>query len=120
MRDYIKKQLARCAFADLSNFDETINTYHIPKYTKPRYEVGKCYLIRLPNYLINNPNTLLATNWNKGNAPRHEVYKAYVNKMMGSHIYVDCLAFNMELRQDMSDMWSGWLDINELTQLSKL
>lgn len=120
MREYIKKQLAQCTFVDLSNFDATTNTYHIPKYTKPKYDVGKCYLIKLPKYLIDNTTSLLATNWNNGNTPHHDVYKAYVNKIIGTHIYVDCLAFDTVLQQDMQDMWSGWLDINELTQLVKL
>lgn len=115
--EIIKAQLKKCAFADLSHYDESANVYHIPKYTKPKYDVGRCYLIRVSKNILNNPTSLLATNWNNGNYPKAEYYKAYVNKTMGSYIYVDCLAYNYETKQDLTEMFSGWLDINELQQL---
>lgn len=117
---YILNQLKKCVFADLSNFDPTSQIYHIPKYTKPKYDTNKCYLIKLPKSIINNSSSILATNWNNGTFPTREYYKAYVNKTMGSYIYVDCLAYDYQTKQDLSDMWSGWLDINELQQLSTL
>jgi len=39
---------------------------------------------------------------------------------MGSYIYVDCLAYDYQNQQDLSSMWFGWLDVNELQQLSIL
>lgn len=120
IRPYIQKQLKKCIFAKLDTFDEKTNTYHIAKYTKPKYEVGKGYLIQIPKYLINNTTSVLATNWNNGRSPQNEYYKAYVNKFKGSYIYVDCLAYDYQTKQDLSNMWSGWLDINELQQLSTL
>ena len=62
IRPYIQRQLNKCSFVKLDNFDEETNTYHIAKYTKPKYEVGKGYLIQIPKYLINNAASILATN----------------------------------------------------------
>lgn len=116
----IEEQLKKCQFADLTNFDEATNTYHISKYAKPIYTAGCCYLIKLPGELIKNPTTILAVNWNHGTAPQHEYYKAYVNKTLGKMIYCDCLAYDFENRKDLSIMFSGWFDTETLTQIAKL
>lgn len=120
MREFIKKQLERCVFANLNNFDPKSNSYLIPKYTKPKYDLGKCYLIKLPGHIINNPQSVLATNWNGGNFPSHAYYKAYVSKQASNYIYVDCLAFDFETGCDLNIMWSGWLDATELIQIATL
>lgn len=101
---FIEKQLEKVMIADLSNFDLQTNTYKIPKYTKPHYEVGKCYLIQLPKNIINNTTCILATNWNNHIMPDHEYYKAYVNKTIGTYAYFDCLAYDFDTKQDLTTM----------------
>ena len=116
----IEQQLKNCVFADLRKYDAENNIYYIPRYTKPQYSIGKCYLIKLPGNIVNNPNSILATNWNNGTTPKHESYKAYVSKLIGKVAYMDCLAFDWENKVDLNDMWSGYLDTDELTQLGEI
>ena len=118
IRESIKKQLEACTFADLTNFDQNTNTYYIPKYNKPIYELNKCYLIKIPNCLIADTTSVLATNWNKNTAPQAEYIKAFVSKILGKMIYVDCVAYDFETKQDTNLYWSGWLPINEITQVA--
>ena len=49
-----------------------------------------------------------------------EYYKAYISKIMGSYIYCDCLAFNWETKTDLSEMYSGWFNVDDITQIAKL
>lgn len=120
MQEFIKKQLEKCVFANLENFDNATNTYHIPKYTKPKYELGRCYLIKIPGHILGNPQSVLASNWNRGTFPIYPYYKAYVSKQSGQYVYVDCLAFNFDTGTDINSMWSGWLDTTELVQVAIL
>lgn len=117
----VKQQLEHCSYADLTHFDSVTNTYFIPKYTKPKYDVGKCYLVKVMREFVNNPTTILATNWNKGTSPMHEYLKVYVSKIVGKMIYVDAIYFDSTLNQDIpGEMWSGYLDVDNLTQLAQL
>jgi len=120
MRDIIKQQLQKVCFADLNNFDRTTGTFHIKKYSKPKYEIGKCYLIKLPPDVIGNVNSVVAVNWNRGKCPMNEYYKAYVSKAVGTYIYVDCLAYDFDNRKDLTAMWSGYLDTTTLTQIATI
>lgn len=120
MRKIVLEQLKKISFANLDNFDEKSLTFYIPKYTKPKYDIGKCYLIKLAPELVNNANTIATTNWNNGSFPKNQYYKAYVSNIIGAMVKVDCLAFDYETRQDLSNMWSGWLPIKEITQLATI
>ena len=116
----IKEQLEKCQFADLNNYDSRTNTFLIRKYCKPTYELNHCYLVRLPNSIINNGDSVLAVNWNAGAFPRTQYLKIYISKAMGPMIYVDSIGFDFETKQDLTLMWSGWLNTSELTQISAL
>lgn len=120
--EIIKKQLASCNYADLSDYDPNTRTYHIRKYTKPKYDPGCCYLVKLNLNLVNNTDSVLAANWNNGRAPTHQYYKIYVNKIMPAYqlIDVDARVFDWEHQADGDEMFSGWLPINEITQLAKI
>jgi len=120
MREIIKAQLEHCSYANLSNYDEKTNTYLIPKYSKPRYDLGKMYLIQVPGSLVNNSTSVLASNWNNGTSPKMPYLKIYVSQVMGKMIRVDSIAFNQETNQDTSIMWSGWLPTEEITQIAIL
>ena len=122
MSDYIKNQLKKCVWANLNNYDEETNTYFIPQYTKPQYKINNCYIIKLPLSFINNPNTVLATNWNNGTSPSYRYLKIYVSKTMSTLIYVDSIPVDPNTKQEitgsLSSMWSGWLDTNLLEQIA--
>jgi len=120
MRETIKKQLEAVVYADLSNFDEKTNTYYIPKYSKPKYEVKGCYLIKVANEIVNNPDSVIATNWNHGTAPSCQYLKIYVSKTMGRMVYVDGVGYDYTTKTDLNYMWSGWLPIDGMLQLTVL
>jgi hypothetical protein len=120
IRKLIQDQLDRCQFANLNNYDPKTNTFYIKKYSKPTYETGKCYLIKLPLEIVNKTDSVLAVNWNNGNAPKTQYLKIYISKSLGKMIYVDSISFDFDNKVDLSFMWSGWLDSEELTQITVL
>lgn len=120
IRPYIKEQLKKCSFADLSNYDEKSQTFFIPKYTKPTYDLNKCYLIEIADYLINNKTNLIAVNWNNSTAPAYKYLKIYVSKLLDKMIYVDTLAYDIVNNQDINNYWSGWLSIDDIKQLARI
>ena len=120
MNKIIQQQLEKTQIANLTNFNSETNSYIIPKYSQPRYEVGKCYIVKLSPDIINNTNSVLATNWNAGIAPVAAYYKIYVNTAAGKMIKVDGLEYNFEQQIDGTSMFSGWLNIDDLTQLKAI
>ena len=120
IRPIIKEQLEKCQFANLNNYDPNTNTFMIKKYSQPTYELNHCYLIRLPNGIVNNSDSVLAVNWNNGTFPRSQYLKIYISKTLGNMIYVDSIGFDFETKQDLNLMWSGWLNTSELTQIATL
>ena len=120
IRQVIKEQLEKCQFADLNNYDPNTNTFLIRKYCKPTYELNHCYLVKLPLNIINAGDSVLAVNWNSGSFPKTQYLKVYVSKIMGNMIYVDSIGFDFNTKQDLTLMWSGWLNTSELTQIAAL
>ena len=120
IRPIIKEQLEKCQFADLNNYNPNTNTFTIRKYSKPTYEMNHCYLVRLPDSIVNNTDSVLAVNWNNGTFPRTQYLKVYISKIMGTMIYVDSIGFDFDIKQDLNLMWSGWLNTSELTQIAAL
>ena len=116
----IKKVLEQCIYADLTDFDENTNTYHIKKYSKKVYKIQSCYLVKISDYIVKNPNSVVATNWNNGKAPQVNYMKIFVSKILGQNIYIDGLGFDFETKQDTNYMWSGWLPISDLEQITAL
>lgn len=116
LRKYIKDQLDKCNFADLSNFDPENNTFLIKKYSKPVYSLQHCYLVSLLPQLL-QPNSVLAINWNAGAVPPYQTLKIYVSKVLGRMLYVDSVAYDINSQKD-GPIWSGWLPIDEITQLA--
>lgn len=120
IRSIIKEQLEKCQFADLNNYDTRTNTFIVRKYSKPTYELNHCYLVRVPLAIVNVADSVLAVNWNNGTFPRAQYLKIYVSKILGNMIYVDSIGFDFETKQDLTVMWSGWLNTSELTQIAAL
>lgn len=107
--------------ADLSHYDEVKHTYNIPKFNEFKYEVDKCYLIHLDkSLLINDPNSLLISNWNKGSVPPSEYMKVDVSKILGKMIYINGLGYNPDTNEDYDDVWSGWLPTSLIEMISLL
>ena len=120
IRPIIKEQLEKCQFADLNNYDSNSNIFYIRKYCKPTYELNHCYLVRLPLSIVDAPDSILAVNWNNSSCPKTQYLKIYISKIMGTMIYVDSIGFDFNTKQDLSLMWSGWLDSTQLVQIAAL
>lgn len=116
----IKELLKHCGYANLNNYDAETMTYHIPKYAKPQFQIGKCYLVKVSKAIVKNPNSVMATNWNSGKAPQFEYLKIYISKALGTNIYVDSAGYDYENKKDLDYIWSGWLNTNDLEQLMSL
>lgn len=120
IRPIIQKQLDKVAFADLSNYNAETNTFIIPKYSKPLYDVQGCYLVKVAKDIVGNTDSALAANWNNSTAPRFEYLKIFVTKKMGGMIYVNSFGYDIDTKQDLMIAWNGWLPTNDLTQLEIL
>ena len=120
MRDLIRQQLQNCSYANLNNFDPATNTFIIPKYSKPQFILGNMYLVQLSNAVVNQTNSVIASNYNNGTAPAYSYLKIFVSKSLGKMIYVDSLGFDIQTKQDINEMWSGWLPTEELTIISQI
>jgi hypothetical protein len=70
--------------------------------------------------IVNAADSVLAVNWNNGTCPKTQYLKIYISKAIGTMIYVDSIGFDFDTKQDLSMMWSGWLDSVQLTQISAL
>ena len=116
----VEAQLKRVNYADLSNYDEATGVFTIPKYSKPKFDVGKMYIVQVASELVNNGGSVIAANWNNGTSPKGQCLKIYVSKMAGKMIYVDSLVFDLATKSDTSIIWSGWLPTEQLTQISAL
>ena len=116
----VLEQLKKVNYADLNHYDKETNTYMIPKYSKPKYDVGKMYVVKIPLDILNMPNSALATNWNNGTYPRSEYLKIYVSKMVGKMLYVDSVGFDPLQNKDLNCIWSGYLPAEELIQMQAL
>lgn len=117
MNKIIEEQLKKIQVATIIQDTKNKNIYKIPKYCKPTYIINKYYIVRLDKNIINNTTSILATNWNNGRAPKAEYYKIYVNNIIGKMIKVDGLEYDYINKCDKAQIFSGWLDINDLTQL---
>ena len=114
----VETQLKKCSYADLSHFDEAKGVFNIPKYSKPKFDIGKMYIIQVANELVDNNSSVIATNWNSGTSPKSQFLKIYVSKMVGKMIYVDSLVFNIDTKSDTNITWSGWLPTEQITQIA--
>jgi hypothetical protein len=78
------------------------------------------YLVQLPLELVNNTSSVVASNWNNGTAPKFQYLKVYVSRLLGKMVYVDSIGYDVNTRQDINTLWSGWLPTEEIMQLATL
>lgn len=118
----IKEQLNKVREADLSNFDESTNTYFIPKKINIPIKENNFYLIELNDCLLTNSPSLegLINNWNQGNIPNSKYYNAEVIIKINNMIKINGLEFNPELNRIGTKVWNGWLPIEEIKIIKQL
>jgi len=122
MRQLVKDQLNSCVFADLSDTVEYKDCYviRIPKYNKPKYDIGRMYVITVGNEIVNNTTSDFSITKNNGTAPKTPCLKIYVSKQHGKLIYVNSIGFDAKAYQDLPNIWSGWLPLDNIGLLAKL
>ena len=112
----IKDQLEKVEVAKVGAYDPIKKMYVIPKHTEATFEVNHCYLIRLDKTLLNpNSNDILVDNWNQGSYPKHEYMKVSVVQKLSTNIKVDGLYYDPITKQDINELWSGWLPVDQLS-----
>lgn len=121
MNKHIKEQLNQVKLANIPNFDDNTTHIFIKKQTTIKIEEDSCYLIKL-NSTITNPSltSTLSSNWNNGSVPNHSYYKVDIQKIMSHMIKVVGVAYDYDNNRDLTDMWCGWLPIDEIEIISKL
>lgn len=121
MNKHIKDQLNQVKIARVPEFNEDTTHIFIKKQTTIKIEEDCCYLIKL-NSSITNPTTTstLASNWNNGSIPSHSYYKVDIQKIMAHMIKVTGVAYDYDNQKDLTDMWCGWLPLDEIEVISKL
>lgn len=114
----ILDQLSKVELADLSHFDNETNSYFIPKRCDIKIEEDCCYLIEIKESLY--LNQVLAINWNNGTFPKDKYLKIDVSKIMPKMIKVVSIGYDPTLNKDLSNFWSGWLTLADISVIQKL
>ena len=96
----IEEQLKKIENADLSNFNAAENTYYIPKKHEIRIEENCCYIIKLKPTAFEQ--SVVTTNWNNGNVPKAEFYKADISRKMSGMIKIMGMAYDNAHDQDLN------------------
>ena len=113
----IEEQLKKVIYADLSHYDESTNTYYIPKIDKEKLEVNKSYIIHIKDSLYNND--VLKFNYNNGRVPPYKDYLVDIVSIIGKNIKVNAVRYDSEKDKVLNDMWSGYLTINDIDVVKK-
>ena len=116
----ILKQLDKLKIAHINNFDELKNCYHISKIKEIEFDINKTYLVELNDVLLSSGN-IYALNFNNGDVPKYRFMKIFINNIVGnSMIYVDAIYYDNDNKQDINEMWSGWLPTQEIRLVEEL
>ena len=120
----IKAQLKNCRVAKIPEFDDNTTTLYIPKGTELHvtpYQVGKCYLIELADYIINPPPEFnLHDNWNQGRVPHYKHYKCEIKALQGKMVQILGCGYDLMADTDANSVWQGWLPQKSITILQEL
>lgn len=124
MNPLIRKQLENCKVANIPDFDDNSIIINIPKgsiLNVTPYQVGKCYLVELADYVLNPPEGhTLSSNWNKGTTPRYKYYKCEIVKVVGKMICILGCGFDMSTQHDTNDLWEGWVPQSGIRLIQEL
>lgn len=123
MHPIIESQLKKVKKADLSNktvsADNQITSWIIPKHIDLKVETNEVYIIELSDSLLTESATFALNIWNHGKVPPAKILKACVNAEISGMISIDGLAYDPVTQTAGTDLWSGWLPLNDLKIISK-
>ena len=119
MNKIIRSQLEKVKVAKLPQWDNNTTFMVIKKGINKNpdsLEVGKYYLVRLADYVINEPEGFtLSTNWNSGRKPQCNAYKCEVVQIMGKMVKINGAGYSIEQDKDLDPMFHGWLPLASIT-----
>lgn len=118
MNKFVQDQLSKCKDADLSNYNESENSFFIPKKTSIRLLEDSCYIIKLNDTIFSNE--VLKSNWNNNTVPPHRYLKVDISKIMANMIKVNSIAYDVDTNKDLNKVWSGWLPSDQINVIEKL
>ena len=110
-------ELSKLKYSKIEKIDE--NHFFIKKENKIRLEVDNCYLIELSDSLF-TPNTILSSNWNKGNVPKCKYYQVDVQQLLANMVKVAGVGYDSKDCITIKDNWYGWFPVDEVTVIKKL
>ena len=113
----VKEQLNKVVYADLSNYDEKTNTYHIPKINQIKLQINHSYIIKIKDSLY--MNELLKSNYNQGRTPPYKSYLIDIVSILGKIIKVNGVEYDLTLNKVLNNLWSGYLAIKDIEILEE-
>ena len=116
--ELIQEQLNKVVYADLSNYDEKTNTYHIPKINQIKLQVNHSYIIKIKDSLYENE--LLKSNYNQGRTPPYKSYLIDIISILGKIIKVNGVEYDLEKTKTLNNLWSGYLSIKDIEILKEM
>lgn len=123
MNKYVINQLQKCKVACIPEYDSSTRHLIIPKATttKQLMQVGKCFLIRISDQVMHNPNNIIShDNWNNGKAPVRPYMKVEINKVMGDMVKVLGIGYDHISNIDTNEIWEGWLPIHQIQIINSI
>lgn len=113
MNPLIKQQLENCRVAKIPDFNDDDTIIVISKGSDINvspYQVGRCYLVELADYILTPPpDFTLADNWNQGRLPTYKWYKVQITQVMGKMVKIMGSGYDMVTNQDAPTVWDGWV-----------
>lgn len=114
----IQDQLNKVIYADLSNYDDKTNTYHIPKINQIKLQINHSYIIRIKDSLYSNE--VLKSNYNQGKTPSYKCYLIDIISILGKIIKVNGVEYDLETNQPLNNLWSGYLSIKDIEIIKEM
>lgn len=101
MNDIIKNELEKIR-VPMSNYDDSTEFISIPRFQKIGLCLGKSYVIKVPDYIVHEPNGFaLSANWNKGITPKTNYMKVTVLEKLGIMIKLDAIGMDNNTMEDV-------------------
>ena len=118
MNNIIRQQLQNVSVTHIE-FDDESTRIFIPKTIKilgSSLKKGEYYMLKLyENVTHPSENSTLASNWNNGVIPKHDMYTVEILDNMGKMIKVNGVA-----NVDPTDNFYGWLPYSGFEVINKL
>lgn len=114
----VKDQLSKVIYADLSNYDESANTFYIPKINQIKLQINHSYLVKIKDSLYNNE--ILKSNYNQGRTPPYKSYLIDVVSILNKIIKVNGVEYDLEKNQTLNNLWGGYLSIKDIEIIKEI